>query len=108
MSPRELAAAALRRAPAPLQRLICYGGVGVAVSIFYSLVIILLVTGPTRLNSTLASALGFPIALPVGWVLHRNISFGDRPYDQMQPLRFVVSTTATFALAVGGMYAITE
>ena len=108
MSPRELAAAALSRTPAPIQRVIRYGAIGIVVSVFYSVVIIALVMGPTRLNSTLASAIGFPVALPVGWLLHRTVSFGDRPYDRMQPLRFVISTTATFALAVGGMYVITE
>ena len=46
--------------------------------------------------------------VPVAYLAHGKISFSDRPYDKFQPLRFAVSTTASFIIAIGGMYWITE
>ena len=93
--------------PALARRMVRYGGVGVAVSVIYSLVVIAVVQVP-RVGPTMASILAFGIVLPMAWFAHRNISFGDREGDAFQPLRFALSTTASFIVAVGGMYWITE
>ena len=103
----ELLEALLCRTPAPLRRLVRYGFVGLALSIFYSLAVILLVVSPLRLNPTLASVMAFVLTMPVGWAAHRSVSFADRAYDAFQPLRFAASNAAAFVAAVGGMYLIT-
>ena len=77
--------------PALLRRLARYGSVGLAFSLFYSLAVI-----------------AFIVALPIASFAHRNISFFDSQWDTFQPLRFAVTTAASFVLAVGGMYWITE
>lgn len=94
--------------PAPLRRLARYGVMGVAVSLFYSLTVITLVASRTRLDPTLASVIAFVLTLPVGWLAHRGVSFADRPRDRLQPLRYGLTTGASFAAAVGGMYVITR
>ena len=91
-----------------LQRILRYGGVGLAVSVIYSLAVIAVVHILPPIGPTMASVLAFGIVLPMSWLAHGRISFGDRPRDVFQPLRFVVTTTASFVIAVGGMYWITE
>jgi nitrite reductase/ring-hydroxylating ferredoxin subunit/putative flippase GtrA len=85
-----------------------YGIVGLAVSVAYSLAVVLAVqTLPTH-NPTAASAIAFAALLPVAYLGHRSIAFFDAASDPLQPLRFAASTAATFLVAVGGMYAVTE
>lgn len=90
-----------------LLRILRYGCVGVAISVIYSVAVIVAVHVLAPIGPTLASVLAFGIVLPVSWLAHGRISFGDRPRDAFQKLRFVVSTTASFVIAVGGMYWIT-
>ena len=94
--------------PAFLRRVARYGGVGLGVSLFYSLAVIACVDYWPRIGPTLASVIAFIIALPIAYFAHRNISFFDSQRDAFQPLRFAVTTAASFVLAVGGMYWITE
>jgi putative flippase GtrA len=82
--------------------------VGVGVSLFYSLAVIACVHWWPPLGPTLASAIAFIISLPVAYFAHRSISFFDSQRDAFQPLRFAVTAAASFILAVGGMYWITE
>ena len=93
--------------PALLRRVGRYGGVGLAVSLFYSLVVIACVHFWPPLGPTLASVIGFIVTVPIAYLAHRNISFFDSRRDAFQPLRFAVTTAASFVLAVGGMYWIT-
>jgi putative flippase GtrA len=88
-------------------RVLRYGGVGLALSMIYSLAVIVAVR-VTWLGPMMASVVAFAIVLPISWFGHGTISFGDRARDAFQPLRFVLSTSATFVVAVGGMYWITE
>ena len=81
---------------------------GFGVSLFYSLAVITCVHFWPPIGPTLSSAIAFFFALPIAYFAHRNISFFDRQRDAFQPLRFAVSTAASFVLAVGGMYWITE
>jgi putative flippase GtrA len=94
--------------PALLRRIVRYGCVGAAISVIYSLAVIAAVNVLRPIGPTVASVLAFGIVQPLAWLAHRRISFGDRPYDTFQPLRFALTTTASFVVAVGGMYWITE
>lgn len=94
--------------PAFLRRVLRYGCVGLAVSLFYSLGVIACVHCWPPLGPTLASVIAFIVTLPIGYFAHRNISFFDSESDAFQPLRFAITTAASFVLAVGGMYWITE
>ena len=91
-----------------LRRVGRYGGVGLAVSVFYSLAVIAGVQFWPRTGPTLASVMAFIVTLPISYFAHRNISFFDSQRDGFQPLRFAVTTASSFVLAVGGMYWITE
>jgi putative flippase GtrA len=100
--PRETAIAGLVR------RVLRYGGVGVVVSLIYSLLVIAGMHVVPRIGATMISILAFAGVSPIAWFAHGTISFGDRPHDALQPLRFAVSSAASFIVAVGGMYWITE
>jgi putative flippase GtrA len=91
-----------------VRRVLRYGGVGLAISLFYSFAVIAGVRLSPSVSPTLASALAFLLVLPVSYLAHGRITFADRGNDPFQPLRFVVSTAASFVIAVGGMYWITE
>ena len=91
-----------------LRRVGRYGAVGLAVSLFYSLAVIVCVHFWPPIGPTLASVIAFIVTLPLSYLAHSNISFFDRKRDGFQPLRFAVTTAASFVLAVGGMYWITE
>jgi putative flippase GtrA len=98
-----------RYATTPLLRRVArYGGVGLAVSLFYTFAVIACVHFWPPLGPTLASVIAFIVTLPISYFAHRNISFFDAQRDGFQPLRFAVTTAASFVLAVGGMYWITE
>ena len=94
--------------PALLERAIRYGGVGVFISVLYSLAVVAAVRFLHPISPTLASILAFVIVTPVAYLAHGRVTFPDRPYDHLQPLRFAFSTTTSFVVAVGGMYWITE
>jgi putative flippase GtrA len=91
-----------------LGRLARYGGVGVGVSLFYTLAVIACVHLWPPIGPTLASVIAFIITVPIAYFAHGNISFFDNQRDAFQPLRFAVTTAASFVLAVGGMYWITD
>jgi len=93
---------------APLNRIIRYGVVGVAVSVVYSLGVVLVVALLPTHNATCASALVFAVILPIAYFAHRQIAFFDATRDPFQPLRFGVTALSTFLVAIGGMYLVTE
>lgn len=93
--------------PALLPRILRYGGVGLTISLIYSLAVIVAVNVLRPIGPTMASVAAFGLVLPISWLAHGRISFGDRPRDAFQPLRFALTTTASFVIAVGGMYWIT-
>ena len=94
--------------PALLRRVLRYGCVGVAVSLLYSLAVIACMQVLSPIRPITASIVGFIVVVPVAYLAHGWVSFSDRPFDTFQPLRFAVSTTTSFIVAVGGMYWITE
>jgi nitrite reductase/ring-hydroxylating ferredoxin subunit/putative flippase GtrA len=90
------------------ERTLRYGIVGLAVSVAYSVAVVLAVHSLPTHNATLASGIVFAVMLPIAYLAHRSIAFFDAAPDPFQPLRFAVSTASTFLIAVGGMYAVTE
>lgn len=97
-----------RLVPAFLRRMLRYGCVGLAISVFYSATVIACIYWLHPISPTMASVVAFGIVLPFSYLAHGRVSFSDRPYDTFQPLRFAFSTIASFIVAVGGMYWITE
>ena len=94
--------------PAFLRRIGRYGCVGVAVSLLYSLAVIACVRFWPSIGPTLASVIAFIVISPIAYFAHRNVTFFDSQRDAFQPLRFAVTTAASFVLAVGGMFWITQ
>lgn len=90
------------------RRVLIYGCVGLAVSLFYSLVVILLMQFPSSVSPTVASIVAFIVTLPAAYLSHAKVSFSDRSFDSFQPLRFALTTAASFVVSTGGMYWITE
>jgi putative flippase GtrA len=91
-----------------LRRALIYGCVGTANALLYSLAVIACVWLLRPIGPTIATVVAFTFCVPVAYLAHAKVSFSDRPYDQFQPLRFVISTSAAFMLSIGGMYWITE
>jgi putative flippase GtrA len=114
--PPEVESATVRSVAVPLtrmawrsfRRMLRYGCVGIAISLLYSLAVIACMQAPQPMTPTMASVLAFIVTLPVGYLAHGRVTFSDRPYDTLQPLRFAISTGTSFIVAVGGMYWITE
>jgi putative flippase GtrA len=82
-----------------------YGCVGLSLALLYSLTVIACVR---FVDPTAASVIAFFVTLPIGYLAHNSISFYDSRNDAFQPLRFAVTTAASFVISVGGMYWITE
>lgn len=97
-----------RLIPRAVRRILIYGCIGAAVSIFYSLAVVACVSLLHPISPTLASMVAFVISVPVAYLAHANISFSDRSFDRFQPLRFASSTAVSFVVSIGGMYWITE
>jgi len=89
-------------------RVLKYGAVGVAVSMLYSLLVMLLVDQVGMASATLASALAFAAIVPVAYAAHRGITFADAAHDPLASWRFAGTTTASFLVATGGMYLATD
>ena len=89
-------------------RVLKYAAVGVAVSMLYSLMVMLLVDQGGMASPTLASALAFAAILPVAYAAHRGVTFSDAAHDPLASWRFTGSTTASFVVATGGMYLATD
>lgn len=89
-------------------RVLRYGVVGLTVAIVYSLAIVLLVVQCHMRDATAASALAFIVVQPLAYLAHRHVTFFDAARDSFQPLRFAVTTTSTFLIAIGGMYVMTD
>jgi len=90
------------------ERVLRYGVVGVTLSVAYSLAVVLVVGWLPTHDPVLASGLAFVLLLPVAYLGHRFVAFFDAARDPFQPLRFAVTTSSTFLIAVGGMYWVTE
>ncbi|HKX07761.1 MAG TPA: GtrA family protein [Stellaceae bacterium] len=85
-----------------------YGIMGTAISVLYSLCIVLLIDAFALRNATLASVLAFVIVQPLAYFAHRQVTFFDSARDAMEPVRFSVTTVASFLVTTAGMYLVTE
>jgi len=97
-----------RLVPPVIRRVLVYGCVGVAISLFYSFAVIAFVWLLHPISPTIASTVAFVITVPAAYLAHSRITFPDSPNDTFQPLRFVLTTVASFVVSIGGMYWITE
>lgn len=86
-----------------LSRLLRYVAIGGMVSVFYTALVLVLIT-MVRISPPLASMAGFFVVLPVSFIGHQRVSFRDSAPHRRQPQRFVVIALSSFALSVGGMY----
>jgi putative flippase GtrA len=89
-------------------RILRYGAVGIAVSVLYSLFVMLLVDQVGMASATLASALAFAAILPLAYAAHRHVTFSDAAHEPLVSLRFASTSTASFLVAMGGMYLATD
>jgi putative flippase GtrA len=89
-------------------RVLRYGGVGLTISVIYSLAVVGFMQASRPISPTMASVAAFLVTLPMSYMAHSRVSFADRPFDTFQPLRFAATTTASFVVAVGGMFCITD
>ena len=85
-------------------RIVKYGAVGIAVSMLYSLFVMLLVDQAGMASGTLASALAFAAILPLAYAAHRHVTFSDATHDPLALWRFAGTTTLSFLVATGAMY----
>jgi len=88
-------------------RIVRYGVVGTAISVVYSLAVIILVDCVHLPSPTLASMLAFSVMLPVAYLAHHYVTFRDAARDPLQAWRFAVTTTTSFIVATVGMYVLT-
>ena len=88
--------------------MVLYGCVGIGVSLFYSAALISFMWLLHPISATISSILAFIVTLPLAYLSHAKISFYDRAFDPFQPLRFALTTAASFIVSTGGMYWITE
>lgn len=95
-------------AGAQLFRLLRYGGVGIAVSVLYSGIVIAALSVFGMRSPTIASSIGFLVTLPVSFYAHRSVSFHEALPDRRQAYRFALIAVASFIVAVGGMRVVTE
>jgi putative flippase GtrA len=105
---RTLLARFMRLASPALRRILVYGCVGVAISVFYSFTAISFVWLLYPIRPVIASIVAFVFTVPVAYLAHAKLSFSDRSYDKFQPSRFAMLTTLSFVVSIGGMYWITE
>ena len=85
-----------------------YAVVGLAISLVYSVGVVLLVALLSSRNATLASMLAFIGVAPIAYIAHRYLTFFNASHDAWQPLRFAITTTSSFLVVTIGMYVVTE
>ena len=90
-----------------LRSLMRYGVSGTALSLLFSGLVVWLVTSWPTLGPVVASIVAFAVLLPFAYLAHRYFSFAGRAHVEGTVVRFVITTTAAFAIAVGGMYVVT-
>lgn len=88
-------------------RIVRYGVVGTAISLVYTLAVVLLVDGLHVPSPTVASVLAFAVMLPVAYLAHRDVTFRAAARDPAQAWRFAITTTTSFMVATAGMYVLT-
>jgi hypothetical protein len=86
-----------------------YGVSGGSVAVVFSLAVVVLVRFAPAVGPVAASMIAFCLVQPIGYVVHRTISYPDaRPGGTMdRRLRFVLTNVAGFVIATGGMAVIT-
>lgn len=95
----------------PIARIIRYGVSGVTISLFFSLAVIGFVRLSPRIGPVGATVLAFCVVQPIGYVIHRVVTFPDAAVGGARTraslLRFFATNIGSLALATGGMAIVT-
>lgn len=98
--------AAIARLSRRYERVLRYILAGGAVTLFYSLLTVGLVSGHVENDPTLASAIGSVLTVPVSFLVHRAVTYVDVAFDHAQWRRFGVISLASFVIATSVMKAV--
>ena len=90
-----------------LRPLMRYGVAGTAVSLLFTGLVVWMLESWPMTNPVLASIVAFIVLLPFAYLAHRYFSFAGHVHADGTLLRFVITTSLSFAAAVGGMYLVT-
>jgi putative flippase GtrA len=88
------------------ERVIRYLIAGSGVTLFYSLVTILLVSARLVQDPSVASVIASLVTLPVAFFVHRAVTYVDVPFDRAQGARFGVVAVSNLLIAAGAMKAV--
>jgi putative flippase GtrA len=90
------------------ERVVRYGVSGGSVAVVFSLAVVVLVRFAPAVGPVGASMIAFCLVQPIGYVIHRSISYPDAMGDKFdRRLRFVLTNGAGFVIATGGMAMVT-
>lgn len=85
------------------ERVLRYVAVGGAVTLFYTLLVAVLVTGRVVGDPVAASVLASLVTLPISFLVHRRFTYADTAPAAGQWERFLVIAASNFAINVGLM-----
>jgi putative flippase GtrA len=95
-----------------IERILRYGVSGCAVAVLFSLGVVALVHLVPAVRPVGASMIAFCLVQPIGYAVHRTISYPDAGLEPdttaNRRLRFVATNLGGFVIAVGGMAVVTE
>jgi hypothetical protein len=96
----------------PIERIVRYGVSGVLVSLAFSLGVIGFVHLLPQIGPVWASVLSFCVVQPLGYVIHRTLTFPDTDDVATPPRasisRFILTNVTSLAIATGGMALVTN
>lgn len=88
------------------ERVVRYIVVGGGVTIFYSFLTVVLVSGRLVDDPTAASALASVISLPLSFLVHRRFTYADAGSDRSLWQRFAIIAASNLAFTVASMKAV--
>jgi putative flippase GtrA len=95
-----------------VERILRYGVSGCTVAVLFSLTVVALVRLLPATGAVGASAIAFCLIQPVGYAVHRMISYPDSSVQLHEKaasrLRFVITNLGGFVIAIGGMALVTD
>jgi len=96
----------------PVERIVRYGFSGVLISLAFSLGVIGFVYILPQIGPVGASVLAFCVVQPIGYLIHRTLSFPDANLVATQTKasfgRFILTNLASLIVAAGGMALVTN
>jgi putative flippase GtrA len=96
----------------PVERIVRYGFSGVLVSLSFSLGVVGFVHLLPQIGPVVASILSFCVIQPIGYLIHRTLTFPDTDLvatpTRTSLGRFILTNLASLAVAAGGMAVVTD